>query len=398
MAKRSLSQTDYIEDSLYVIGVICIDSKAMGVHSFRGYKKDYLSQNLSELEEELIICPVCDGIMRNASAFEGNITCYLCSFNKTEAKSVNKVRDLVAKLGIKCPLLRECDWRGSISEAESHSHACRSALISCPLSCEDLVKRSEIEQHIKTDCSLRIIECQFCEKIFPNYEMVDHLDICLVRLIKCKCGYKVQRSKMDMHIETECPLVEVECPYAKYSCKIGNMHRKDLLAHKKEFYIEHQDMLEEESKRMNERCRKLENWTKHLEQENHELKRAIQTKRDTDGLDLKINCKTREYKLEAHEFKIAYNEFKCILSGIDPIRVSIKRLLFGPGTYGSLPLSECRLFIDPTIRFQEAYFEVFRFNLKFAGGTRECVLTLDKSIYSSYIQEDGTLIMRLYFS
>ena len=373
-------------------------------HSPRGYKKEYLSQNLTEMEEQFIICASCEGIMRDASTNEGEITCDLCCNKRFDAKPVKQVRSLVAKLGIKCPLLRDCEWIGQLSEAEEHFGICGSTLVSCPLGCESVVKRRETDQHTGNECQLRKVNCNFCGSTFQSVVLMDHVEICPDQPINCDCGIEIPRSKMDMHIETECPFGEVECPYAKYSCKIGNMPRKDLLAHKKEFYIEHQDMLEEENKRtkeenegMQERYKKLENRTKHLEQENHELKRAIQTKREIDGLDLKINFNTREPKLEANEFKIAYNEFKCILSSVDPIRISIKRSIFRAATYGSLPLSECRLFMDPTNRLQEEYFEVFRFNLKFAGGTKECVLTLDKSIYSSYIQEDGTLIMRLYF-
>ena len=398
MAKKCLPQTDYIEDSLYVQILICIESKAMAVPSFRGFKKEYLSQNLSKMEIEIIICPVCDGIMRDASAYDGNITCHLCSFNETEAKPVKKIRDLVDKLEIKCPLMRECDWTGNISEAKGHSHVCSTALITCPLGCDGLVKRSNIDYHIKNDCSLRIIECQFCEKIFPNDEMVDHLGICIFRPLKCKCGNKIQRGKFQMHIETECPLAEVECTYAKYSCKIGSILRKDMLAHKKEFYIEHQDMLEERCMKSQEKHLILGNRIKKLEEENLELRNALKTKRHLDGVDVKIYFKLKKIELEAIEFMIAYNEFKCFLSGTNPIIISIKRLLFGPGTYGSLPIRECRLFLDPTNLFKEPYYEVFKLNLKFAGGSKERVLTLDESIYSNYLQEDCTLFMRLYFT
>ena len=398
MARRNSRQPDPIDSLLYVLFVTPHDSKELGVSSFRGYKREYLSQNLSEMEIELIICPVCDGIMREASIYDGNVTCNMCSFNKREAKPVNNVKKLVDKLEIKCPMMEECDWTGNISEVRTHSHMCRSVHTSCPLGCEQMVKRFQINEHIKNECSLRISECEFCGKLFSNHEMENHLNNCSLRPLECGCGSKLQMCNFDKHIETECPLAEVECPYAKYSCHIGKLQRKDLLAHKQEFYIEHQGMLEERHINLEEKHLLLDKRSKKLEKENEELRNALKTKRDLDGLTCKINFKRKKPKIETPIFKIAYNDFKCSLRGTDPMRVSIKRLLFGPGSYGSLPISECRLFLDPTKLCKEQYFGVFKLDLKFAGGSKENVLLLERSIYSNYFQDDGTLIMRLYFA
>ena len=373
MAEKHRNFPDEINEVLYV-----------NSDNPKGFKKEYLSQNLSEMEEQFIICPNCEGITRDACTYEGQLTCELCCKNRSEAKAVNQVRTVVAKLGIRCPLLRDCDWTGQLSEGSEHVGICGSALLSCSLGCDGVFRRSQNDHHLMNECPLRNVICQFCAESCQSKDLMGHLDKCSDRPINCLCGTEIIYSRMEVHIETECSLAEVECPYAKYSCKVGSILRKDMLAHKKEFYIEHQDMLEE-------RCMKLE-------KENFELSNALKTKKNLDGVDIKINFNYYNTILEATEFMIAYNEFNCFLSGTDPMKISIRRSLFGPGTYGSLPVKECHLFLDPTTLFKEPYYEVFKLNLKFGGGSKECVMTLDKSIYSNYLQEDGTLLMRLYFA
>ena len=95
-----------------------------GVTKYCGYRKDYLSQNLTEMELELIVCKGCTGIMRKPSLCNGNTTCLVCS-ERPELNSVKGIQNSVSKLNIKCPLLRDCSWNGNLSEADHHlKHLC----------------------------------------------------------------------------------------------------------------------------------------------------------------------------------------------------------------------------------------------------------------------------------
>ena len=40
-----------------------------------GYRREYLAQNLSKMEEGFVACKKCSGIMREASLSNGKITC-----------------------------------------------------------------------------------------------------------------------------------------------------------------------------------------------------------------------------------------------------------------------------------------------------------------------------------
>ena len=341
-------------------------------HSPRGYKKEYLSQNLTEMEKQLIICAICEGIMRDASTNEGEITCDLCCTKRFDAKPVKQVRSLVAKLSIKCPLLRDCEWTGQLSEAEEHFGICGSTLVLCPLGCESVVKRRETDQHTGNECQLRKVNCNFCGSTFQSVFLMDHVGICPFQPIDCDCGIEIPRSKMDMHIETECPFGEVECPYAKYSCKIGNMPRKDLLTHKKEFYIEHQDMLEEETSKLME---------------------ALKTKKDLTEVDFLVNLKGNHKSRKEPEYINGNTRFRFRLLSVDPIVIRIQSDS-PPIRIPNFNILECRLILDKLSKTKESYFEVM--NLNFKGG-RENTIKLEKENYSQYVRKDGNLLIRMFF-
>ena len=246
-----------------------------------GYRKDYLSQNLTEMEQELIVCKECTGIMREPSLCNGNITCLVCS-EKPELNCVKGIQNSVAKLNIKCPLLRDCYWNGNLSEADQHLTTCVHFQIECA-KCKQTLPRGETDTHKANLCAMREIECDFCGKYGIARELDNHLTLCLEYLISCpnNCGERFPRKDSSKH-ESECQLQLIECPFAKYGCRAKSMLRRDLLAHKKDNLVEHTDLsldridkLENENIRLKNKQNKME-WelklTKHLDGVEWEIK------------------------------------------------------------------------------------------------------------------------------
>ena len=132
-----------------------------------GFKTRYISQNLSEMESYLVTCTKCKGIVRDAISCEGETVCQLCTKKQSNPKKVQKVRTSVANLKIKCPLLRDCDWNGKLVDAEEHLKECGKFFVTCPLECGDVIKRSEMNNHLKTECLLRETQCEFCDLVIP---------------------------------------------------------------------------------------------------------------------------------------------------------------------------------------------------------------------------------------
>ena len=232
---------DNIDKLLYV------KTAKRGKASYRGYKTVYLTQELSAMESDFLSCSMCQGISREAISSEGEILCKLCKQWNSSSNPANKVRNSVANLNVRCPLSRDCGWNGKLVDGEKHLKECGKFFVTCTLECGDVTERCEMSNHLKTECLLREMKCEFCDLVFIFKNLNEHLKTCPAHPIVCKCSRVLRRDAVEEHIDKDCELTEIECPYAKYSCKIGKILRKDLLVHKKEFYIEHQDMLEREN-------------------------------------------------------------------------------------------------------------------------------------------------------
>ena len=121
---------------------------------YGGYKKELLSQNLSDLEESLLLCPKCGGVMRDASVWSGATTCYECSDNSSAAAISVLVRKTTGKLAVKCPLSGGgCQWIGGISEMKVHLSFCKFLSMECPYAkfgCSfTSVVHGEVEKHTR---------------------------------------------------------------------------------------------------------------------------------------------------------------------------------------------------------------------------------------------------------
>ena len=215
--------------------------KIAGTH--RGYKKEFLSQNIPPMMETILICPVCTGIMNNATVCQGAITCDACTDPRGERTKVTQVINTVIGLDVKCPLLRQCEWSGKLSATSEHLDKCLLFRLKCPLACGVVLERSKVTNHKATECERRNVKCRFCKKFCKANALDTHMSSCNFQPIKCPDGCGVELAKRDAatHRDTHCPMADVKCPYGKYGCNIGNIKRKDLATHRTDRMLEHQD-------------------------------------------------------------------------------------------------------------------------------------------------------------
>ena len=248
-------QPDQSDDLLYV-------KKG---NMYCGHRREYLAQNLTKMEEGLVACKKCSGIMREASLSKGETTCLMCSEIPDKPNPVKAVQDSIEILEIKCPLLRKCDWKGKLSDAEAHVEDCLFFLIQCK-KCEQVFPRREEEEHKNRYCPLRTIQCEHCEMGGKAEDKEKHLQYCSEFPISCSkaCGAEFPRNELSKH-RSECELEVITCPYTEYGCEAKSMLRRHLIAHKKEYLVEHTDMsllkitrLEIENMRLREQLNKIE--------------------------------------------------------------------------------------------------------------------------------------------
>ena len=131
-----------------------------------GYKKNLLKRETSSLEATLVICPECEGILRDAMVLNGRTTCMDCCEDIENAVPSDIMRESVRKMDGKCPHSElGCDWTGELGDLKQHIAACQFFLRKCPYAkygCPFQTKDSnEIAAHttefIAQHCEMRLI-------------------------------------------------------------------------------------------------------------------------------------------------------------------------------------------------------------------------------------------------
>ena len=272
--------------------------KKNGSTVYRGYKTEYLEQNLTTIEQGLMTCKVCRGIMRAASLHQGETVCLSCSGSK-KWNPVKAVQNSIETIKIKCPLLRNCDWKGPLSEAELHLNNCMHFVIQCK-ECEETFPREEKHKHDANFCPFRVIQCTYCDTSGRAKDAEIHLEACDEFPISCpnNCGNEFPRRKLSSH-RSRCEVEVIECPYKEYGCEAMSMLRRDLLAHKKENIVEHTDLSLYKINDLESEIQRVKHVNNCLVEDVTELKLETQLMKKLDGVELQLtnvhNMKENEY-------------------------------------------------------------------------------------------------------
>ena len=210
---------------------------------FGGYKQDLLVSSLNEMEKEFFVCHECKGLMRNACQIgeEQTLVCEMCVTEGVSSQPMMRSRKMIPQLQVRCPLTtRGCEWNGMICEVEKHLNVCPEFLVKCKNSCDIILPRKELDEHLNHLCTKRIVKCEHCHLSLMYKDLSQHYDVCLEFQFPCpnKCDMIVKRKQLNTHIDTDCPNTVVDCPYRKFGCE-RKMKRCELEDHKKVNEIVH---------------------------------------------------------------------------------------------------------------------------------------------------------------
>ena len=172
---------------------------------FGGYRKDLLIKELTELEEKMLICRVCGGVMRE--------DCFTQHENvKKEGACADTgiVGETVAELRIQCPLYNQgCYWVDVIPEVHKHLDMCAYRAKSCIYSeygCTALIQQGKIESHLRDNCNehmLQLLEqVRKCTLLLEKRNL--EIESLTVRNLELEATLK-QRTK---HLQTQLDAVE----------------------------------------------------------------------------------------------------------------------------------------------------------------------------------------------
>ena len=132
-------------------------------------------------------------------------------------------------------------WRGELGDLKGHltrdpvskCRGCKFVDVEC-FYCENKFKRCFIEEHENSECSKRIICCDYCGDYESTFEDIkeNHVTVCPSRPVSCPnvCGEMPLYKDLSEHLATSCPLQVVDCCFSYAGCE-AKVLRRDIEAH-----------------------------------------------------------------------------------------------------------------------------------------------------------------------
>ena len=133
-----------------------------------------------------------------------------------------------------------CTWTGELRSLEQHlvkdidnKKGCPFTELQCSNGCGVVMQRRLVEGHLKSECELREVKCEYCNTT-GSYQWINssHCEECPKYPVECPNHCEVghlRREEISGHLE-ECPLAIVECPYAAVGCE-SVVRRKEKMEH-----------------------------------------------------------------------------------------------------------------------------------------------------------------------
>ena len=212
----------------------------------KGFRKDILTENLTERECTFLTCSRCQGILREAcNSNSGEQFCLCCKKKEEQTHPNLQVRNTVPFLESLCPIhQRGCNWVGNLGDCEKHLEVCGYVHEKCKLGCGVVLSRDELRIHSKEICAQRIVVCRYCRGNQKYCDLLTHLSRCNKMSVPCElmCDKQVIRENVAQHMDNECGEKEVNCPFVQYGCKVGLIKRKEMNLHLVDTIILHLGM------------------------------------------------------------------------------------------------------------------------------------------------------------
>ena len=196
-----------------------------------------------------------------------------------------KTNRSVGDLKVYCPNKSlGCYWIGELRSLEQHvainnKRGCPFTELQCSNKCGMVMQRRLIEGHLKSECELRKVNCEYCNTT-GSYQWINgsHQEECPKYPVECpnhcEIGH-VRREEMSGHLE-ECPLAVTKC---LFGCE--GVLRAHTMEHMKQAVTSHMEQMLKD-------VEQLKSTKESLENKIHTIQTELGTTNCTVKEDLKI--------------------------------------------------------------------------------------------------------------
>ena len=249
MAGKSCNDLEEPETSLVTV--------KNGCSEVGGYDCDFVESPADDLLCKICQYPARDPQLTNECC--GQTFCAMCLGKYMDSKILDnkqcpycktvpftfvpdaRTKRYVRGLKVFCPRKSlGCTWTSELRSLEEHlvkdidnKKGCPFTELQCSNGCGVVMQRRVVEGHLKSECELREVKCEYCNTT-GSYRWINssHREECPKYPVECPNHCEVghmRREEISGHLE-KCPLAIVECPYAAVGCE-SVVRRKEEMEH-----------------------------------------------------------------------------------------------------------------------------------------------------------------------
>ena len=282
-----------------------------------GYQCEFL-----DTVNDLFFCKKCNLVARRSTTTSccGESFCHACIADICEQHKPCpecgqedfsiyeqlKYQKRIGSLKVHCSFKsRDCGWSGQLDQLEHHLDSeqgdCQYVDIKCPLNCQQVVPKNQVEQHLSEACTKRPYVCRHCAFKATYEEVVEkHMPECKYVPLPCpnRCGVTCDREDMEDHMKM-CRLEEMVCKFSDIGCD-GEYVREDEDEYTERNTQKHLMLIAADAMETKQQLRKK------LHEQKHKL-----TEQEKKLGEQEQKLGEQEEKLDRQELKLGEWEQKC---------------------------------------------------------------------------------------
>ena len=212
-----------------------------------------------------------------------------------------------------------CEWVGELGKLEEHLNenpdeqlnGCEFVEIKC-MYCTEYFQRRNIGAHQIATCPNRPFSCDYCGVYQSTHEDVvhNHWTVCECRPASCPndCGVYPKRKDLECHVKKDCLLQVVDCDFHYAGCEV-KLPRREMAAHLLQASLAHTSFLAAANHKLAEKLVAKDIQNDQFREEMQEFKgKILQLEKEGEKLRDQVHRETHALKQEFAEVKQSFEK------------------------------------------------------------------------------------------